>query len=163
MKILASKHEQTKPRKKYARSKPPSPPAPAPHPADKKERKKAQNRTAAFRYREKKKSELDLAEEELEGLANKNVLLREKLSETLQLLLCQVQLALLLLPVPEGGSSVLSLRPLFLVSWIGSRSGRRRRFTPGVFFPWFSLLMFAGEDLHLTLTDRSRRWRPLWI
>jgi len=81
MKILASKHEQTKPRKKYARSKPPSPPAPAPYPADKKERKKAQNRTAAFRYREKKKSELDLAEEELEGLANKNVLLKEKLSE----------------------------------------------------------------------------------
>merc|ERR1719273_2478122 len=32
--------------------------------------KKAQNRTAAFRYREKKKSEQDLAEEELEALAD---------------------------------------------------------------------------------------------
>merc|ERR1719445_1650872 len=60
--LLASKAEQAKPRKKYARSKPPTPPAATPYPADKKERKKAQNRTAAFRYREKKKSELDLAE-----------------------------------------------------------------------------------------------------
>merc|ERR1719225_1238656 len=64
--------EQTKARKKYARSKPPTPPSVAPYPADKKERKKAQNRTAAFRYREKKKSEQDLAEEELEALADKN-------------------------------------------------------------------------------------------
>merc|ERR1719492_92629 len=63
--LLASKAEQAKPRKKYARSKPPTPPAATPYPADKKERKKAQNRTAAFRYREKKKSEQDLAEEEL--------------------------------------------------------------------------------------------------
>merc|ERR1712244_29276 len=46
-----------------------------------KERKKAQNRTAAFRYREKKKSELDLAEEELEALADKNTCLKEKLTE----------------------------------------------------------------------------------
>merc|ERR1712045_965132 len=51
----------------------------APYPADKKERKKAQNRTAAFRYREKKKSEQDLAEEELEALADKNSQLQEKL------------------------------------------------------------------------------------
>merc|ERR1712156_1266753 len=36
---------------------------------------------AAFRYREKKKSELDLAEEELEALADKNTCLKEKLTE----------------------------------------------------------------------------------
>merc|ERR1719225_1878727 len=79
--LLASKAEQAKPRKKYARSKPPTPPAATPYPADKKERKKAQNRIAAFRYREKKKSELDLAEEELEALADKNTCLKEKLTE----------------------------------------------------------------------------------
>merc|ERR1719367_23095 len=50
-------------------------------PAQTKERKKAQNRTAAFRYREKKKSEQDLAEEELEALAEKNSQLQEKLVE----------------------------------------------------------------------------------
>merc|ERR1712062_716009 len=38
-------------------------------------------RTAAFRYREKKKSEQDLAEEELEALADKNSQLQEKLLE----------------------------------------------------------------------------------
>merc|ERR1712110_1021621 len=76
---LSRKPEQTKTRKKYARSKPPSPPSVAPYPADKKERKKAQNRTAAFRYREKKKSELDLAEEELDALADRNSQLQEKL------------------------------------------------------------------------------------
>merc|ERR1719384_2645503 len=70
--VLSRKPEQGRTRKKYARSKPPSPPSAAPYPADKKERKKAQNRTAAFRYREKKKSEQDLAEEELEALADKN-------------------------------------------------------------------------------------------
>merc|ERR1719219_771594 len=79
--LLGRKPEQTKTRKKYARSKPPSPPSVAPYPADKKERKKAQNRTAAFRYREKKKSEQDLAEEELEALAEKNSQLQEKLVE----------------------------------------------------------------------------------
>merc|ERR1719411_687637 len=79
--LLGRKPEQTKTRKKYARSKPPSPPSVAPYPADKKERKKAQNRTAAFRYREKKKSEQDLAEEELEALADKNSQLQEKLVE----------------------------------------------------------------------------------
>jgi len=79
--LLASKPLQTKPRKKYARSKPPSPPAASPYPADRKERKKAQNRTAAFRYREKKKTELELAEEELEALEDKNIRLNEKLSE----------------------------------------------------------------------------------
>merc|ERR1711997_26450 len=73
--------EQTRPRKKYARSKPPSPPSVSPYPVDKKERKKAQNRTAAFRYREKKKSEQDLADEELEALEDKNIRLKEKLSE----------------------------------------------------------------------------------
>merc|ERR1719412_3172319 len=78
--VLKTKPEQTKARKKYARSKPPTPPSVAPYPADKKERKKAQNRTAAFRYREKKKSEQDLAEEELEALADKNSQLQEKLS-----------------------------------------------------------------------------------
>merc|ERR1711963_669035 len=70
-----------RPRKKYARSKPPSPPSVCPYPMDKKERKKAQNRTAAFRYREKKKSEQDLADEELEALEDKNIRLKEKLSE----------------------------------------------------------------------------------
>merc|ERR1712048_250224 len=44
-------------------------------------RKKAQNRTAAFRYREKKKSEQDDVELEMEKLAERNVVLREKLTE----------------------------------------------------------------------------------
>jgi len=79
--LLASEPQQAKPRKKYARSKPPSPPAASPYPADRKERKKAQNRTAAFRYREKKKTEQDSAEEELEALEDKNIRLKEKLSE----------------------------------------------------------------------------------
>merc|ERR1719238_20666 len=79
--LLDRKPEQSKTRKKYARSKPPSPPCVAPYPMDKKERKKAQNRTAAFRYREKKKSEQDLAEEELEALADRNSQLQEKLVE----------------------------------------------------------------------------------
>jgi len=79
--LLSRKPEQTRTRKKYARSKPPSPPSVAPYPADKKERKKAQNRTAAFRYREKKKSEQDLAEEELDALADKNSQLQDKLVE----------------------------------------------------------------------------------
>jgi len=79
--LLASEPLQAKPRKKYARSKPPSPPAASPYPADRKERKKAQNRTAAFRYREKKKTEQDSAEEELEALEDKNIRLKEKLSE----------------------------------------------------------------------------------
>merc|ERR1719445_2813342 len=72
--LLSTRPAQTK-----ARKKPPTPPSVAPYPADKKERKKAQNRTAAFRYREKKKSEQDLAEEELEALADKNSQLQEKL------------------------------------------------------------------------------------
>merc|ERR1719195_2504301 len=79
--LLNTRPGQTKARKKYARAKPPSPPSVTPYPADKKERKKAQNRTAAFRYREKKKSEQDLAEEELEALAEKNSQLQEKLLE----------------------------------------------------------------------------------
>merc|ERR1719273_2322630 len=79
--LLSKKPEQSKTRKKYARSKPPSPPCVAPYPVDKKERKKAQNRTAAFRYREKKKSEQDLAEEEVEALADRNSQLQEKLVE----------------------------------------------------------------------------------
>merc|ERR1711971_1340673 len=44
---LRSPPAQDKPRKKYARSKPPKAPS-GPYPLDKKERKKAQNRTAAF-------------------------------------------------------------------------------------------------------------------
>ena len=79
--LLSSRPEQRKARKKYARTKPPSPPSVTPYPADKKERKKAQNRTAAFRYREKKKSEQDLAEEELEALAEKNRQLQGRLGE----------------------------------------------------------------------------------
>merc|ERR1719510_474555 len=79
--LLSSRPEQRKARKKYARTKPPSPPSVTPYPADKKERKKAQNRTAAFRYREKKKTEQDLAEEELEALAEKNRQLQGRLGE----------------------------------------------------------------------------------
>merc|ERR1719334_2971309 len=69
-----------RPRKKYARSKPPQAPT-GPYPTDKKERKKAQNRTAAFRYREKMKKQEDSVEEELEALEDKNTNLREQLSE----------------------------------------------------------------------------------
>merc|ERR1711868_108187 len=69
-----------RPRKKYARSKPPQAPT-GPYPTDKKERKKAQNRTAAFRYREKIKKQEDSVEEELEALEDKNTNLREQLSE----------------------------------------------------------------------------------
>merc|ERR1711963_1070681 len=77
---LASPPSQNKPRKKYARSKPPKAPV-GPYPTDKKERKKAQNRTAAFRYREKMKSQQDVVEEELEELEEKNNNLKEKLTE----------------------------------------------------------------------------------
>merc|ERR1711915_762797 len=66
-----------RPRKKYARSKPPQAPT-GPYPTDKKERKKAQNRTAAFRYREKMKRQEDNVEEALE---DRNSNLREQLSE----------------------------------------------------------------------------------
>merc|ERR1712168_1279280 len=78
---LLSLPQQTKHRKKYARSRPPQPPS-GPYPVEKKERKKAQNRTAAFRDREKKKTEQDSAEEELEALEDKNIRLKEKLSQT---------------------------------------------------------------------------------
>ena len=67
-------------RKKYQRTKAPNPPS-VKYPKEKKERKKAQNRTAAFRYREKKKGELDLVEQEMELLQEKNVGLREHLTE----------------------------------------------------------------------------------
>jgi len=77
---LLSPPEQTKLRKKYARSRPPQAPI-GPYPVEKKERKKAQNRTAAFRYREKKKSEQDVIDEELELLATKNNVLKDKLTE----------------------------------------------------------------------------------
>merc|ERR1719379_2353979 len=77
---LASPPSQNKPRKKYARSKPPKAPV-GPYPTDKKERKKAQNRTAAFRYREKMKSQQDMVEEEMEQLEEKNSRLKEKFSE----------------------------------------------------------------------------------
>merc|ERR1719336_2546375 len=77
---LASPPSQNKPRKKYARSKPPKAPV-GPYPTDKKERKKAQNGTAAFRYREKMKSQQDVVEEELEELEEKNNNLKEKLTE----------------------------------------------------------------------------------
>lgn len=77
---ILSPPEQTKHRKKYARSRPPQPPT-GPYPVEKKERKKAQNRTAAFRYREKKKSEQDLIDDELELLSTKNNVLKDKLTE----------------------------------------------------------------------------------
>jgi len=67
-------------RKKYARKIPPQPPV-GPYPVEKKERKKAQNRTAAFRYREKKKDELGDVDSELDLLSQKNIILREKLTE----------------------------------------------------------------------------------
>lgn len=67
-------------RKKYQRTKALSPPS-VKYPKEKKERKKAQNRTAAFRYREKKKSELDTVEQEMELLQEKNVGLRDQLTE----------------------------------------------------------------------------------
>jgi len=67
-------------RKKYARKIPPQPPV-GPYPVEKKERKKAQNRTAAFRYREKKKDEQDGVDSELNTLSQKNIILREKLTE----------------------------------------------------------------------------------
>jgi len=77
---LTSTPQQTKQRKKYARSKPPQPPT-GPYPTEKKERKKAQNRTAAFRYREKKKSEQEMIDDELELLTTKNGILKDKLTE----------------------------------------------------------------------------------
>lgn len=77
---LRSPPAQDKPRKKYARSKPPKAPS-GPYPVDKKERKKAQNRTAAFRYREKMKSSMDNVEDEMEGLEERNGALREQLTE----------------------------------------------------------------------------------
>jgi len=77
---VSSRSGPMRPRKKYARSKPPQAPA-GPYPTDKKERKKAQNRTAAFRYREKMKRQEDNVEEELEALEDKNSNLREQLSE----------------------------------------------------------------------------------
>merc|ERR1712227_497957 len=77
---LVEETSAAKPRKKYARSKPPKAPV-GPYPTDKKERKKAQNRTAAVRYREKMKSQQDMVEEELEQLEEKNNNLKEKLME----------------------------------------------------------------------------------
>merc|ERR1711971_820977 len=77
---LRSPPAQDKPRKKYARSKPPKAPS-GPYPLDKKERKKAQNRTAAFRYREKQKSAMDNVEDDMEGLEERNGVLREQLTE----------------------------------------------------------------------------------
>merc|ERR1711902_353462 len=77
---LRSPPAQDKPRKKYARSKPPKAPS-GPYPLDKKERKKAQNRTAAFRYREKQKSAMDHVEDEMEALEERNGVLREQLTE----------------------------------------------------------------------------------
>merc|ERR1719334_369347 len=77
---VSSQAGPMRPRKKYARSKPPQAPT-GPYPTDKKERKKAQNRTAAFRYREKMKRQEDNVEEELEALEDKNSNLREQLSE----------------------------------------------------------------------------------
>jgi len=77
---LRSPPAQDKPRKKYARSKPPKAPS-GPYPLEKKERKKAQNRTAAFRYREKQKSAMDYVEDEMEALEERNGVLREQLTE----------------------------------------------------------------------------------
>merc|ERR1711892_401726 len=77
---ILSPPQQNKYRKKYARSRPPQAPS-GPYPVEKKERKEAQNRTAAFRYREKKKDELGDVDSELDILSQKNIILREKLTE----------------------------------------------------------------------------------
>ena len=67
-------------RRKYQRKVRPTFP-PLPYPKEKGERKKAQNRTAAYKYREKKKAEQDLVDNELLNLANRNVVLKRKLSD----------------------------------------------------------------------------------
>lgn len=67
-------------RKKYQRKTPTSPPS-GPYPKEKTERKKAQNRTAAYKYREKKKAEQEAIDDELNHLADRNILLNKKLSE----------------------------------------------------------------------------------
>ena len=72
--------QDIKPRKKYARSKPPKAPS-GPYPIEKRERKKAQNRTASFRYREKMKSCIDNVEDEMDGLQERNGALKEQLTE----------------------------------------------------------------------------------
>merc|ERR1719471_645247 len=77
---VSSQSGPIRPRKKYARSKPPKAPT-GPYPTDKKERKKAQNRTAAFRYREKMKSQQDVVDEELEALEERNAVLKDQFAE----------------------------------------------------------------------------------
>jgi hypothetical protein len=67
-------------RRKYQRKVRPTPPS-APYPKEKGERKKAQNRSAAYKYREKKKAEQDLIDNELSNLANRNSVLKKRLSD----------------------------------------------------------------------------------
>lgn len=67
-------------RRKYQRKVRSTPPG-APYPKEKGERKKAQNRSAAYKYREKKKAEQDLVDSELLYLANRNTVLKRKLSD----------------------------------------------------------------------------------
>ena len=78
--VTLPKPELTKPRKKYARSKPPKAPS-GPCPMDKEERKKFLNRIAAFRYRDKMKSAIDSMEDEMEKLEERNRVLRKQLTE----------------------------------------------------------------------------------
>lgn len=70
----------TSTRRKYQRKVRSTPPS-APYPKEKGERKKAQNRSAAYKYREKKKAEQDLVDSELLYLANRNTVLKRKLSD----------------------------------------------------------------------------------
>jgi len=69
-----------KARKKYQRKVPTTPPS-GPYPKEKTERKKAQNRTAAYKYREKKKAEQEAVDDELNYLAERNVVLRKRMSD----------------------------------------------------------------------------------
>jgi len=76
----ASPSTAGKARKKYQRKVPSTPPS-GPYPKEKTERKKAQNRTAAYKYREKKKAEQEAIDDELNHLADRNVVLRKRMSD----------------------------------------------------------------------------------
>merc|ERR1719471_2734520 len=74
----------------------------------------------------------------------------------LQLLLCQLQLSLLLLPVPEGGRPVLSLLPLLPVGRVGRGCGWRGRFGSRVLLPGLGLQRFGGQQVGLLWAERGR-------
>ena len=70
-----------RPKSKYERKVPTRRPKAEPYPKNKIERKKAQNKTAARKYREKKKSEQNTMNQELNILLNKNIELKQRLSD----------------------------------------------------------------------------------